>query len=481
MIDNVYSPGQGQKYHGKGCENVMSEKVEIWGVKDPNISAQLALASEMGLFNRVEGVNISCNFIQSGTTMPADILKAGKKPFAFTQTPITAIVLHDKGFSTKLIAPLADIAGTQQIIIHESSGISHPKDLEGKRVGMAQGAAVFIAMKNMAKDCNVDLHKVEFVNLLPHDQLAAFGDGKLEAIACWEPWTTKAQTMGGKFYFSGSRSEIPDMEGDVNWLVNQSCLIVPDEHLEQQPDIVLAILNVFKEATDLINHDRKKISRVLADFFGISRLELMIAMRKNHYAMVLDNLFRIGVLGFRDFLHENGRVASRFTEGVLYQTTYLQAVDPDLMRLAMSDSQAVNVIEQDGVYYMENAVLNYDGSHLKFLLADDSRFVRVALSQAVKVIGGEVIGEAITGNDAIDQFDRLRPNFITMDLSMPGASGVDAIKGILQIDPRANIIVVSGTNMDEVREEVFKLGAKMFITKPFDPMRVAKIIGSLVV
>jgi ABC-type nitrate/sulfonate/bicarbonate transport system substrate-binding protein len=459
----------------------MAEKLEIWGVKDPNISAQFALASEMSLFKRAEGFEISCKFIQSGTTMPDDILSAEKKPFAFTQTPITAIMLHDKGFSTKLLAPLADIAGTQQVIIHESSGISAPGDLEGKRIGMAQGAAVYIAIRNMAKDCNVDLKKLELVNLLPHDQLAAFGDGKLEAIACWEPWTTKAQTMGGKFYFSGSRSEIPGMEGDVNWLINQSCLIVPDENLEKQPEIVLAILKVFKEATDLINHDRKEISKVLAKFFEISRLELMMAMRRNNYSMVMDNLFRIGVLGFRDFLYENRRVSSKFSEEVLYETKYLREIDPSSVRLAATDSQAVNIIEQDGVYYMENVALNYDGAQLKFLLADDSRFVRVTLTQAVKVIGGEVVGEAATGDEAIDKFDRLRPNFITMDLSMPGVSGVDAIRGILQIDPKANIIVISGTNMDEVREEVFKLGAKMFITKPFDPRRVAKIIGSLVV
>lgn len=117
---------------------------------------------------------------------------------------------------------------------------------------------------------------------------------------------------------------------------------------------------------------------------------------------------------------------------------------------------------------------------MRFLLADDSRFVRIALSQAIKIIGGAVIGEATTGREAIELFSQLRPNFITMDLSMPGVSGVEAITSILQEDPGVNIIVISGTNLDEVREEVFNLGVKMFITKPFDPMQVATIIGSLV-
>lgn len=459
----------------------MPEKIEIWGVKDPNISAQLALAVKLDLFKRVAGLEVTCKFLESGTTMPNDVLTAAEKPFAFTQTPITAIVLHDKGFSTKLVAPLADIAGTQQVIINENSGISHPKDLEGKQVGMAQGAAVFIAIKNMSKDCNVDLRNVQFVHLLPHDQLAAFGDGKLHAIACWEPWTTKAQTMGGKFYFSGARSEIPGIEGEVNWLVNQSCLIVPDENLEKSPETVIAVLKVLKTATDLLNQRRKDVSKVLAEFFGISRLELLMAMQKNKYGFVMDNLFRIGVLGFRDFLHENGRVATRFPEHFLYDAKFLKHVDPACVRLETAGLKNMTITEKNGVYYIESMTLHYDeNSSLKFLLADDSRYVRVSLAKAVEILGGEVIGEAANGNDAIDKFSHLRPNFITMDLSMPGVSGVDAIKGILKIDPKANVIVISGTNLEEVREEVFRLGAKMFITKPFDPMQVATIIGSLI-
>ncbi len=458
----------------------MSEKIEIWGVKDQNISAQLALAAELDLFKRKAGLDVSCKFLQSGTTMPGDVLAAEKKPYAFTQTPITSIVLHDKGFRTKLVAPLADIAGTQQIVIHEDSGIEAPQDLEGKKIGMAKGAAVLIALKNMAKDCHVDLDRVTFENLLPQPQLEAFKAGEIDAIACWEPWTTKAQEIGGELYFSGSRSEIPGLEGDVNWLVNQSCLIVPDDHLARDPDLAIAILDVLKEATHLINHDRKEISKVLANFFGLSRVELLTAMQKNDYSMRLDTLFRIGVLAFRDFLYENQKISTRFEESILYDTRYLAHVDPSYIKLRTTDSKGLNIVEREGVYYADGVKLNYDGSQMKFLMADDSRFVRLALSQAVKIIGGEVVAEATTGREAIDFFEKLRPNFVTMDLSMPDVSGVDAITSILQEDPNTNIIVISGTNLDEVREEVFNLGVKMFITKPFDPMRVATIIGELV-
>ena len=61
---------------------MMSEKIELWGVKDPNISAQLALAAKLDLFRQEAGLDISCEFLESGTTMPGDFLAAQKTIYA---------------------------------------------------------------------------------------------------------------------------------------------------------------------------------------------------------------------------------------------------------------------------------------------------------------------------------------------------------------------------------------------------------------
>lgn len=454
----------------------MSETIELWGVSDPNISAQLALAYKLDLFKREAGLDVSCKFIESGTTMPDDVLNAERKPFAFTQTPITALLLHEKGLSTKLVAPLADIAGTQQVIINKSSGISHPADFYGKQIGMARGAAVYLALKHMAQDYNIDLNKVRFIDLLPQAQLEAFKSGKIDLIASWEPWTTKAQRMGGEFFFSGTQSEIPGMEGNVNWLINQSCLIVPDEHLETDPELVIAILNVLRKATDLINTHRKNVADVLASFFGVNRLDLLFAMQKNTYSLMVTNLFRLGILTFRDFLYDSEKISSKFSEHHLYDISFLQQVDRSLVFLEDTSSQDITIVEEDGIYYRQDFALRTNGTALKFLLADDSRYVRASLAKAVKDIGGEVVGEATTGSEVIERFAHLQLDVVTMDLSMPGVSGVEAIKIISQIDPNVTIIVISGIDLQEVREEVFNLGANMFITKPFDLEKVTSVL-----
>lgn len=454
----------------------MADTLELWGVHDPNISAQLALAHKLDLFKREAGFDVECKFIESGTTMAHDVLCAEQKPFAFTQTPITTLLLHEQGFRTKLIAPLADIAGTQQVIIRSNSGISFPTDLQGKRVGMAKGAAIYLAIQHMAKDCRVDLDRVHFVDLLPQEQIQAFKSGDLDAIACWEPWTTHAQRMGGLFFFSGNQSKIPGMEGEINWLVNQSSLIVPEEHLHTQPERIVAILNVLRKTTDLINNHRKNVADVLANFFRINKLDLLFAMQKNSYSLMVTNLFRLGILEFRDFLYDNGKISAKLPEDQLYDISFLQQVDRSLVFLEDTDSQEIAVVQDDGVFYREDFVLRSNGKPLEFLIADDSRYVRTSLAQAVKRIGGTIVGEATTGSEVLERFAHIGADVITMDLSMPGVSGMEAMKIILQIDPDINIIVISGIDLPEVREEVFQLGAKMFITKPFELKKVSQVL-----
>jgi two-component system chemotaxis response regulator CheY len=161
----------------------------------------------------------------------------------------------------------------------------------------------------------------------------------------------------------------------------------------------------------------------------------------------------------------------------LYDSTFLRRADPSLVPFKDTAAQDITIIEKDGIYYREGVTLCAPVPQVEFLLADDSRFMRTTLARIVKDIGGEVVGEATSGNEAIDMFARLRPDVVTMDLSMPGVSGVEAIQGILQIDPDVSIIVISGIEMQELREQVFNLGVKMFITKPFNPKEVSGILS----
>ena len=263
--------------------------------------------------------------------MPDEVLNAEQKPFAFTQTPITTLILQEKGMDVKIVAPLADISGTQQIVVREHANILKPQDLEGKRIGMAKGAAVYIAIQAMAKEFGLDLASVQFVNLMPAQQLAAMENGDIDAMACWEPWTSKAKAVGGRFWFSGARSEIPENEGDINWLVDQSVLMTFRENLDRYPETVKALIRAFQTATTFINEHIEQAVEILAKPLSLAKKDLLNIITLNKYSMTMDNLFKIGLLSFRELLHQNGVISSTPAESELYSTVFLRQVDPALV------------------------------------------------------------------------------------------------------------------------------------------------------
>ncbi|UUZ92015.1 ABC transporter substrate-binding protein [Paenibacillus sp. P25] len=117
------------------------------------------------------------------------------------------IILKSTNVPVKIVAPLAQIAGTQAVVGSKKLELKSAKDLEGKTIGIPNGADVKIAIQNMGKELGVDVNKIKYVNLAPSDAVVALQKGDIDAMACWEPFITKAIQGGGKFLFSGTKSE----------------------------------------------------------------------------------------------------------------------------------------------------------------------------------------------------------------------------------------------------------------------------------
>lgn len=114
----------------------------------------------------------------------------------------------------------------------------------------------------------------------------------------------------------------------------------------------------------------------------------------------------------------------------------------------------------------------------RVLIVDDSLFSRTALSSIFKKEGFEVCGEAENGVLAIEEYKRLKPDLVTMDILMSKdqeGDGVAAVKALMKIDPNARIIMISAMNQNAFVVEALQAGAKEFITKPFDHAKIIAI------
>jgi len=108
------------------------------------------------------------------------------------------------------------------------------------------------------------------------------------------------------------------------------------------------------------------------------------------------------------------------------------------------------------------------------LIVDDLVFVRRTLSDIFTQAHYQVIGEAANGADAIQQYVKLRPDIVTMDVVMPEMSGIEATRKICMMDKDAKIIIISAMGQENLVMEAINVGAKDYILKPFSRDDVIK-------
>ena len=117
-----------------------------------------------------------------------------------------------------------------------------------------------------------------------------------------------------------------------------------------------------------------------------------------------------------------------------------------------------------------------DNQPVRYLIVDDSVFARKNLSKMVESFGGQVVGEAGDGVTAITEYDRLTPDIVLMDITMPQMEGIEAAEKIVQQHPTARIVMVSSVGYQENIVAALQRGARHFVQKPVKPEVLYEII-----
>lgn len=110
------------------------------------------------------------------------------------------------------------------------------------------------------------------------------------------------------------------------------------------------------------------------------------------------------------------------------------------------------------------------------IIADDAAFMRMMLKDILSKSGYNIVAEAANGQEAVDKFNELKPDLVTMDITMPQKDGITALKEIMAANPKARIVMCSAMGQQAMVIESIQAGAKDFIVKPFKPDRVLESI-----
>jgi two-component system, chemotaxis family, chemotaxis protein CheY len=114
------------------------------------------------------------------------------------------------------------------------------------------------------------------------------------------------------------------------------------------------------------------------------------------------------------------------------------------------------------------------------LIVDDADFMRMMLRDIVEDMGLEVIAEADSGESAIEQVRKNKPDLVLLDITMPVMDGLAALNHIMESNPNTNVVMITALGQKDQVLACIKAGARDFIIKPFDPERVTATLDHLI-
>ena len=115
----------------------------------------------------------------------------------------------------------------------------------------------------------------------------------------------------------------------------------------------------------------------------------------------------------------------------------------------------------------------------KVLITDDATFMRLSLKSMLERNGFEIVGEAENGAIAVEKYKMLKPDIVTLDITMPVMDGLEALKQIKAFDKSAKIMMISAMGQETIVREAIILGAVGFVIKPFNEETIAKAFNKL--
>jgi two-component system chemotaxis response regulator CheY len=120
------------------------------------------------------------------------------------------------------------------------------------------------------------------------------------------------------------------------------------------------------------------------------------------------------------------------------------------------------------------------GRPTKILVVDDASFMRTVLKDIIKGNGlASDVVEAGDGVEGVKAYQAQKPDLVTMDVNMPKADGVQALRAIMKIDPAAKVVMVTSVEQKQVVQDAMKLGARDYIVKPFDRSNVGLVLNKV--
>jgi len=119
----------------------------------------------------------------------------------------------------------------------------------------------------------------------------------------------------------------------------------------------------------------------------------------------------------------------------------------------------------------------------KVLIVDDAKIMQISISKIMKELNHDVVAMASSGYEGIIEYKKHKPDFVTMDITMPKEQGIEdgieAVEHIMKFDPKAKIIMITSHGEQEKVIKAIQSGASNYMLKPLQKQKLKEIIEKL--
>jgi NitT/TauT family transport system substrate-binding protein len=306
--------------------------LELISPRDPQVGAQVAIADALGYF-KDEGLTVTVRWVP--TTGDVITLMAGGTQHLGTGISFSQVVFGGQKLPIKTIAPLADVAGAIGMVLSPGVKISHPRELEGKKLAFTQGTSQILILAKMAKVYDFDIKKVQLINMNPPEGVVAASRGDVDGILSFQPFLYRLVQMGGTQYITGAMSFIGPkpvkFAATDKFQYNYAVLHASQTWINEKPNTLKAVLRALRKATDLLVKDRAKAIAILEKGLRLDNAAITAMVEANDYGMTINEEVATSMRYQSDWMLSIKRIPSPVTPQEVIHAQLLREVDPKLV------------------------------------------------------------------------------------------------------------------------------------------------------
>ena len=308
-----------------------TRKVEIAGVRDPQLGAQLAIAQQHGFFGDA-GLDVTIHWNQSAadtlTTMASGVPVGVGGIF-------TQVVFSGQNLPIRTITALADIAETQGFALAPGVKLADPRELEGRKLAYTQGNSQVLLLAKLAEMYKFDMAKVTLVNMNQSEGIVAASKGDVAGLLGWQPNLYRLVALGGTMYatgtqlFTGGAEQVLPFEDRLQY--NHSVLLASQEWIDGKPNTLKALMAALQRATAMLLTDRPRALAAMQAVLRIDADALQVMAAANKYALGITPSLARSLTFQSGWAMSVKRIPAPVTPEQSFAPALLEAMDPALV------------------------------------------------------------------------------------------------------------------------------------------------------